>query len=257
MTEKFPFEVWPYENQTKMKHAVFKRYFDCWVKMLGKYHKLNYIDCFGGCGAYCDKKGELNFGSPILAAEVIKQNKKDASLLIIEQKKENITNLMKVFDYTKLNDIKCFYIRDDFDSAINELLESTSKNSQLAPTFFFIDPFGYSIKYSTLKKIMESAKKSEILLNFQYNGLQRFFAYDKVDARKNEIFGSEGWKSFIALKGDDKENAIIEYYRQQLKKIAKYVYPFRLQFPGSTVKGSVISCFLIFSQTLLSDGSPS
>ena len=65
------FFLWPYEEQTKIKHFVFKEYFNVWVKKLGKFHNLNYIDGFGGCGAYCDlTSNEIYFGSPILADEV-------------------------------------------------------------------------------------------------------------------------------------------------------------------------------------------
>ena len=46
------FFMWNYEPQTKMKHLIFEDYFDKFVKILGKYYNLNYIDGFGGCGAY-------------------------------------------------------------------------------------------------------------------------------------------------------------------------------------------------------------
>ncbi|MCK4735625.1 MAG: hypothetical protein KAT65_24435, partial [Methanophagales archaeon] len=65
--EQLPFKTWPYEEQTKMKHKVFSDYFDKWIKIVGSRSKLNYIDGFGGCGAYKDKNGEIYFGSPILA----------------------------------------------------------------------------------------------------------------------------------------------------------------------------------------------
>ena len=48
------FETWDYQEQTKRKHLVFEDYFDKWIKILGKYKSLNYIDCFGGLGAYND-----------------------------------------------------------------------------------------------------------------------------------------------------------------------------------------------------------
>lgn len=70
-----PFETRPYEDQTKMKHQVFADYFDKWVKIVGKYHnKLNYIDGFGGIGAYKGKDGKIDYGSPIIAAKIIKEN---------------------------------------------------------------------------------------------------------------------------------------------------------------------------------------
>ena len=52
--KKLPFKTWEYKEQTKIKHLVFADYFDRWVKILGKYNPLNYIDGFGGIGAYTE-----------------------------------------------------------------------------------------------------------------------------------------------------------------------------------------------------------
>ena len=48
----YDFFFWEYEPQTKIKHFVFKEYFDRWVKILGRWNELNYFDCYAGCGAY-------------------------------------------------------------------------------------------------------------------------------------------------------------------------------------------------------------
>ena len=88
-----PFKTWKYEEQTKIKHQVFEDYFDHWVKILGQAHSLNYFDCFGGKGAYKDENGDIFFGSPILAAEIVQNNQKclnrDVCLVIIDKDKDN------------------------------------------------------------------------------------------------------------------------------------------------------------------------
>ena len=93
MAEKFPFETWEYEEQTKIKQLVFADYFDKWVKIVGKIGPLNYFDCFGGKGAY-EEKGKLCFGPPTLTAEIIKRNKvsldRDVGLTIIDKDKSNL-----------------------------------------------------------------------------------------------------------------------------------------------------------------------
>ena len=71
----YPFFFWKYEEQTKIKHSIFVAYFDKWIKILGKWDTLNYFDCFAGCGAYIDENKKIYYGSPILAAEKIKENK--------------------------------------------------------------------------------------------------------------------------------------------------------------------------------------
>jgi len=225
--EQLPFKTWPYEEQTKMKHKVFSDYFDKWIKIVGSRSKLNYIDGFGGCGAYKDKNGEIYFGSPILAAEIITNNQKNAKIVVIDIEKKNITNLKEIFKHLNL-DIKPLFINNTFDNAINKKLDEVSN---LAPTFFFIDPFGFKgIKYSTLERIMK-IKKSEILMNFMYNGINRFFSLKQNQEIMNDLFGTSEWETLSKLEGTKKENETVNLYKTQLKKIAKFVFPYKLEYP--------------------------
>lgn len=221
-----PFETWPYEEQTKIKHDVFAAYFDKWVKILGKAHKLNYIDCFAGCGAY-RKNGNIFYGSPVLAAKIIKKDQKDAILMMIDRKKKNLKNLEKIFQYENLSDMKIIPVHEDFDKTINDLLD---KKSNLAPTFFFIDPFGFSINYLTLKRIMQ-IEKSEIFLNFMFNGVNRFISLPKLEDTTTRLFGTDEWKELVHLKGPEREKRIVSLYKNQLEQIAEYVYYFPIEFP--------------------------
>lgn len=221
-----PFETWPYEEQTKIKHQVFADYFDKWVKILGKYHKLNYIDGFAGCGAY-KENDQIHFGSPVLAAKIVKENAKDAALMIIDKKKKNLDNLKKIFEHENLSDMKIIPIREEFDKTINELL---NKQSNLAPTFFFIDPWGFKIKHETIKRIMQ-IDKSEIFLNFMYNAVSRFLSLKKLEPTNTELFGTDRWKGLMTLKGDKREKGIVNLYKAQLEQCAEYVYYFPMEFP--------------------------
>lgn len=219
-----PFETWNYKGQTRMKHLVFADYFDKWVKILGKYYKLNFIGGFGGCGAY-DDNGEIKYGSPILAAQVTKSNNKDVKLVVVDNKKRNIDNLIKIFKYLKLN-VKPTFVNADFDKTVNEILDSADG---LAPTFFLIDPFGYKIKMSTLRRIM-AIPKAEILLNFMFNAVTRWLNYDLLESTYNDLFGCGGWKVLKGLHGDERESEIVNLYRSKLKEFSKFVCPFKMMF---------------------------
>ena len=222
------FFMWNYEPQTKMKHLIFEDYFDKFVKILGKYYNLNYIDGFGGCGAYYEQSSnKLFYGSPILAGKDIKFKNplSNVQIVVIDKYSENITNLQKVFAYNKLSSLKPIYINGDFDTEINKILDE----HKLAPTFFLIDPFGFSIKFSTLKRIMETPR-SEIFFNFMYNSVQRFLQYDKVEERMRNLFGCDDFK--VIVYSDHREEDIIHLFVKQLKGIAKFAFPYRIQFPG-------------------------
>jgi three-Cys-motif partner protein len=213
-----------------MKHLVFADYFDKWVKILGRYHKLNYFDCFGGCGAYEDDNGKIWYGSPIRGAQVIQENRSNlnrkVNIVIIDENKENLENIKKILEYLKI-DIKPFFINEDFDKSVNGILDSVGK---LAPTFFFIDPFGFKIKMKTLKRIME-IPKTEILLNFMFDPIRRFIEVERIENTLNDLFGDESWKGICKFRGNEREVKLIDLYKEKLKQFSKFVCYYRLSFP--------------------------
>ncbi|HAH19393.1 MAG: hypothetical protein A2Y00_09715 [Omnitrophica WOR_2 bacterium GWF2_43_52] len=227
---ELPFKTWEYEEQTKTKHSVFADYIDKWIKIVGKYNKLNFIDGFGGIGGYKDKEGKLFYGSPVLVCQAIERialkNSRDINVIIVDESKEHLENIQKILDYSKIK-IKPFMVDKDFDETINNVI-STVKN--IAPTFVFIDPFGFKIKMETLKKIM-SVEKSEILLNFMFTRINQFLSAPRVENVYNDLFGGNGWQIFKTLKGQAREKGIIEHYREQLKTFSKFVYYYKLEFP--------------------------
>lgn len=224
----YDFFFWPYEPQTKIKHFVFKEYFDKWVTIVGKWNDLNYFDCFAGSGAYIEND-EIHYGSPILAAEVIEKNKENldrkVTIVLIEQDKNNIENISKLFKHRGLN-TEPIIIEGSFDAEINKLLDETKGN--LKPTFFFIDPFGFKIKFQTLQRIM-AIPKSEILLNFMFTQVNRFLI-DELEDTLNDLFGCKDWKDLKTLSGTEREQGIVNLYRTKLKEFSKFAFPYRLSF---------------------------
>lgn len=227
--EGYDFYFWEYEEQTKVKHFVLQEYFDKWVKILGKWNGLNFIDGYGGCGVYIEND-KIFWGSPILAAETIERNRENlcrkVNLIIIEEDRENVENLQKIFKYKNLK-LNPYIIEGEFDTTINNILDEVK--NQLRPTFFFIDPYGFKISYETLKRIM-SIPKSEIFLNFMFTQLNRFLI-DELEYTLSKLFGCEEWRDCTNFEGHERENKIVELYRKQLKKISKFVFNYRMSFP--------------------------
>lgn len=239
--DNVPFKTWEYQEQTKLKHQILRYYFPQWLRILGSWHRnLNYIDGFGGLGAYHTKEdvraGEYvskSYGSPILAISAIDdlmENKKinRANALIIDAEQENITNIQKILKYAGISgSIHTEYICGNFDNAINNFMGRVGK---LAPTLFLIDPFGFTIELATLQRIM-SYPRSEILLNFMYNAIQRWVSVPNLEERFNRLFGCTNWKEYADGETYDKERQLVELFRRNCKTFAKFVYPFRLCFP--------------------------
>lgn len=228
---KLPFKVWKYKEQTKAKHKVFNDYIDKWIKIVGAYNKLNYIDGFGGIGAYIDKDNKIYYGSPVLVAKTV-QNitsklQRRVNILIIDEDKDNLDNIKKIFKYEKI-DINPVFISNDFDKTINDVLNDV-KN--LAPTFVFVDPFGFKIQNKTIERIMQT-DKSEVLLNFMFTRVNQFLSSPNLVDTCNDLFGCSGWQKCKSFQGPKREKCIIECLRKKFKEFSKYVYYYRFEFPG-------------------------
>lgn len=234
--ESLPFDTEAYEEQTELKHKVFREYFDAWVKILGsRFGRLNYIDGFAGLGAYV-KNGEVFYGSPIIAAEVLRNNNrfvKHSTLVLIDNNKKTLENLRSVMKYKEFDNCPSMsfqFFNQDFNEAM-DILMTDAENQNLAPTFAFIDPFGFEgIHFDTIKKIMDSVNKPEIIINFMFNAVTRFLKREDLKETFTRVFGTEEWQN-IVKESEEREKCIIEFYVSKLKQISKFVFPYRLTFP--------------------------
>ena len=182
-------------------------------------------------------------GSPLISIQTIlglQKSKKitQANVIIIDEYSDNLENIKKILKFKGLPFLPSDRINfecGDFDKKINDGLDSFEKNqNKLAPTFFLLDPFGISgIKLCTIKRIM-NMEKTEILLNFMYNSLQRWVNHpnEKIQNIYDEYFGGDEWRKCKGRYLHEREQKLISIFRNQCKKFSKYVYPFRLNFPN-------------------------
>jgi len=236
-----PFKTWEYQDQTEMKHKVFSYYLPLWLQILGTFsNKLNYIDGFGGIGAYhssLDKNGTYlsnQFGSPIRTLETINSLQAEnrignVNVMIIDQDNDNLNNIKKIINYKGINTYgELLLVNGSFDKEINEFLD-TCKN--IAPTFFLIDPFGFKdIKMSTIKRIM-SNNKTEILLNFMYSSIHRWTEHpdEKILKHFDEYFGTTEWRDLCGQ--NEKEIQMINLFRQQCKHFCLNKLIIKMKYP--------------------------
>ncbi len=231
------FFFWEYEDQTQMKHTVVKDYFKVWATKLGQYHTVYYFDCFGGCGVYL-KDNTPSYGSPFLIAEVASELKdnhnRDTEIWVTEPDKECYENLNKIYADLKGNLSVDMHIGQmKFENFIkHEWTQGKYKNDS-TPVFFFIDPFGYNLDFDDIEDIM-AHQRNEMIINFMFNHISWFIGTKdnpKLSERFDRFFGTEEWREAIALTGEEREKKLVSVYKQQLKKNAKYVFPYKLSFP--------------------------
>ena len=230
--DDFDFVLWPYEEQTKIKHKVLREYLFVWATKLGSVNYINYYDGFSGGGAYYNsEENDINYGSPIIAKEQFIRAKRGnkSSFYFNDKNKSNVENLKKAFVKSGISTSNITYTIGEFENNITSFIEQLKDNPK--PTFFMIDPFGINAHFSTIKKIME-IPKTEVLFNFMYNFARRFTNNKNSETNLTDLFGTEEWLNYKNLSGDAKENALRDLYKQQLKSCAKYVYQYRMCFPN-------------------------
>jgi len=227
-------EKWEYREHTRVKHILLEMYLGAWIPILGKWNqKICYFDGFAGRGEYAD--GTL--GSPIIALKVADRKANYFGKLLcilIEKDRDNYRNLEEVLEREKSNiknweKIEIIKENDEFANVIEEIFDYLEKEkSILVPSFFFVDPFGFSgIPFALIKRIL-SNPKTEVFFTFMVRDIARFIEYPQLRDTFTELFGTKEWKSVMQLSG--REKALIELYRKQLHKIAdvKYSLCFRV-----------------------------
>lgn len=227
-------ERWIYREHTRVKHILLEKYLRAWIPILGKWNRrICYFDGFAGRGEYID--GPL--GSPIIALRVSDSLAKyyDRMLFVfVEKNDNNFRNLERVLAREKptiqhLDKMKINVENDEFARVLQDISSHLEeKRRVLAPSFFFVDPFGFSgIPFELLIGILRNPK-TELFLTFMVRDIARFVGHPQLVATFASLFGTDEWKELIRL--PDREKALIELYRKQLHEAGdvKYSLHFRV-----------------------------
>lgn len=223
-------EKWIYKEHTEIKHEILSKYLSTWIKILGsKYKVVNYFDCFAGRGEYADGKK----GSPIIALDTAKIVKEQFSYLdkvgcyFVEKNKNNYENLVKkVKDHMEKNRYEGIVIQEIINDEFINVAPYFTKISSSTPSFFFIDPFGWSgVPFETIKDILNT-KKTEVFLNFMVRDMNRFLTDQTHKVSIDDFFGINNVENIIKNQYPKwtREYALLDLYKKQLQKEASVDY---------------------------------
>jgi three-Cys-motif partner protein len=219
---------------TAAKHLLLKRYLDRWFPILGRYHaRINYIDGFAGPGVYED--GEP--GSPVLAIQAAKEHVEKGTLSptveinfgFVEADTDYETYLRsQLASLSHPSHFKVSVFPGEFAQVIGGILDKIQQEgSALAPTFAFVDPFGFAgIPFELMRRIL-AHPKCEVFVNIMIEFINRFLEHpnDKVVAHFPTTFGTQEVLS-LPGQGGDRIKALLDLYKRQLKSVAKFVGKF-------------------------------
>lgn len=236
-------EKWKYKEHTKVKHEILSKYLNGWIRILGRWHnKVCYFDCFAGRGEYEDE-GRAMPGSPLIALETARRVKekylyiREIVCFFIEKNNNNIENLKEVVNEEinahpeKYEGITIITpINDEFANVAHEIINQVG--DRLAPSFFFIDPFGFSgVPFEIIKKIL-AFERTEVLITFMVRDATRFLGSSRHQRSIEELYGMQNVREILNTDygGLPKEQALLKLYRDQLHVDAnvKYTLPFKV-----------------------------
>lgn len=224
--------VWPLDPHTAAKHEVLRLYLQAWFPILNSAHKrVIYVDGFCGPGRY--KGGEP--GSPLvvlqLAANHVKTLTGDIVFWFIDKDKDRIDHLKsELAAFSKPSNFNVTASHGRFDEKLKELLDRIdARNAQLAPTFIFIDPFGFSgVPYSLVKRALEKPS-CEVLVTFMVDSINRWLTHPDEKVRNHivDIFGTAD--CFKIKDSHNRIDQLRDLYQKQLEKAARHVRFFEMR----------------------------
>lgn len=218
-----------------------RRYLGAWLPILSKWSgRIIYLDGFAGPGVYAD--GEV--GSPVIALEtaanhIMLRKFREVLFIFIEKDKARSKKLASVLKekFPSLPPNLKYSVYDaefapTFEEGLNEL---EKQGANLAPTFAFIDPFGFSGLPMKLISRMLNCEKCEVLITFMSGFIRRFHDEFREDVL-NELYGTDQWKKIHDISDPDaREKFLLQLYETQLQKLggAKYVRSFGMVGPSN------------------------
>lgn len=225
--------LWELDPHTTAKHEILRRYLAAWFPILGTYHsRIVYIDGFSGPGRY--KNGEP--GSPLIALDVALNHRRSTAGKIvfwfIEERDDRLAHLKQELAAVRVPaHFKVTAESGRFHEKFGSVLGSIEADKNvLAPTFAFIDPFGFSgIPFSLIERLL-GHKRCEAFITFMVDAINRFLEHpeDKVVRHIVEAFG--GHEAVKIAKGPgDRIVKLRELYQSKLSTVAKYVRFFEMR----------------------------
>jgi three-Cys-motif partner protein len=222
--------LWEIEPHTEAKHAILREYLKAWIPILGQsMNKIAYVDGFAGPGKY--KGGEP--GSPEIALRCAMKhrgNVNQMTFLFIEKREDRIEHLENhLADLNPPDHFDLHLIHGEFEDVIGDELDAIKKKGlRMAPTFAFIDPFGWKgLPMPLLHRILDY-RSTEVFTNFAVDPANRFKDHpdEGISTQIKRLFGGE-----IPERQDPTENGhdfIRRVYKERLQERADFVRSFRM-----------------------------
>lgn len=233
-------------QESKVKAEIVAKYFYAWARIVGPHaDRIVYIDLFSGPGRY--KDGAVSVPLMILQSAISEDFLRDRLVTIFNDKDENNSQTLSE-EVSKLPGIERLRYKPQINNSEvgSEIIQSL-EGVKLAPTLFFVDPWGY--KGLSLRLINSVLKNwgCDCIFFFNYNrinmGLNNVIVHDHMSALFGEERADQLRRRLERLEAGKRELAIVEEVSEALKDMGGH---FVLPFCFRNEAGSRTSHYLIF-----------
>jgi three-Cys-motif partner protein len=116
-------------------------------------------------------------------------------------------------------------IKASFDDVASDIVQRLQEQKRkLAPTFAFIDPFGYTNMPMDLLADLLTYPQTEIFVNFMVGQVQRFIERDGQERAMRELFGLDVQGILADFDGEDRIEHLRQVYARQLEERVGFTY---------------------------------
>ena len=217
-----------YDNREHayIKHCLLKEYLQKLFLIIGmgsresEVVEICYVDCFAG--PWLDDSDNLEATSIAISLDILKRSERELQsrgkrvklrALYIEKNKEAYARLEQHLRNHSPKGLETSALKGDFVELRQEIIDWCGKDSF---AFFFIDPKGWAVVQVEVLEMLLRRPRSEFLINFMYDSLNRFVEKLTLKSQITKLFGE--LPNVDGLTPVDREKKLLLTYRKNLKR---------------------------------------
>ena len=120
------------------------------------------------------------------------------------------------------SNIKVDIFPENYEKHLRELVDEMNQHNQsLAPSFAFVDPYGFTLSMELLNDLL-AFRSCELLINFMYRYVDMAIHHPAQASNMDSLFGCQDWRQLASIEDPrEREDKTITLFSHQLK--AKFV----------------------------------
>jgi three-Cys-motif partner protein len=194
---------------------------EAWLPIMTRYNqRVVLVDAFAGPGRYSG--GEP--GSPLIMLEAYLRHHYQPQMtanvvyLFIEEREDRVDHLREELSRLTIPANVDVEVEQGRYEAIfrSRLAEIQAAGAQLAPTFAFVDPFGYTEAPMDLTGTFMQFQRCEALIYMPLPFVARFVSREGQERALCALFGTDRWREAIELDGPDRRSFLHDLFRDQM-----------------------------------------